>query len=88
MSNEVESFELIKDMHDIWCWRTKYGELIPISRMADSHVRNAALFLMGMGYTKCVADTKVRVVWLKILVTEWERRMLLYNTAKTDLVKK
>lgn len=88
MTNEVESFELVKDKHNVWCWKTKYGELIPISQMADSHLRNAALFLMGLGYQKCVANDEVRVVWLKIFRTEWERRMLIYDAQKTGLVKR
>jgi hypothetical protein len=57
-------------------WRTADGKEIAICNMADNHLRNAALFLMGMGYRTCIADSKVRVVWLKIFATEWQRRML------------
>lgn len=58
-----------------WCWITRDGDVIPVPEMADTHLRNAALFLMGMGYQKCVADNPTRIVWLSILRKEWERRM-------------
>lgn len=57
-------------------WRMKTGVLIKIGDMADSHLRNCALFLMGMGYQTCIADEWKRVVWLRIMKMEWERRML------------
>lgn len=68
--------ELVKDNHNRWNWKTKEGELILVCDMADSHLRNAALFLMGMGYQKCNLGDEPRVIWLRILRTEWERRML------------
>lgn len=73
--NEVNG-ELIEDRHGIWTWKTIDGRLIPVSLMTDSHLRNAALFLMGMGYTKCIAANKTRILWLTVLRREWERRML------------
>lgn len=68
--------ELVEDMNGKWLWRTADGVEIAVENMADNHLRNAAMFLMGMGYRRCIADTKVRIVWLKILRIEWERRML------------
>jgi hypothetical protein len=56
------------------CWKTKEGELIPVSEMPDSHLRNTALFLMGFGYQNCIADDRVRVAWLAVLRREWARR--------------
>lgn len=68
--------ELFEDSNG-WTWRTKDGQHIPIVLMADSHLRNAALFLMGMGYSKCIAANDIRISWLTVFRTEWERRMLL-----------
>lgn len=66
---------LIKDNYDKWCWKTRRGELIRVTDMADSHLRNSALFLMGMGYSLCIASDEARIFWLTILRIEWERRM-------------
>jgi len=57
-------------------WKTAEGEIIPISRIADEHLRNIALFLMGMGYRKCIANNEIRIAWLTVLRMEWERRQL------------
>ena len=56
-------------------WRTKEGEIMFIKDMDDKHLRNSALFLMGMGYTKCVAPEGTRIIYLSIFRMEWERRM-------------
>jgi hypothetical protein len=69
--------ELVEDINGKWLWKTATGRQIAIENMADSHLRNAALFLMGMGYAKCIAPDNVRVVWLRIFRIEWERRQLL-----------
>lgn len=66
--------ELVQDKLRNWNWKTAEGELIPIPEIADTHLRNIALFLMGMGYQKCVIDDKQRVMWLTVLRVEWERR--------------
>lgn len=80
--SEVSEGELINLNTDREvCWRTRDGQVIPISQLRDSHLRNIALFLMGMGYSECVADKKVRVVWLAALSYEWQRRMATRNTA-------
>ncbi len=60
-------------------WRTKDGQIIPVSELADTHLRNIALFLMGMGYLKCTLSDEKRTAWLVILRIEWERRI---NTNK------
>jgi len=57
-------------------WRMKGGEYILIKDMEDKHLRNAALFLMNMGYTKCLAPEQIRIMWLRIFAMEWERRLL------------
>jgi hypothetical protein len=82
--SEVSSGKLLnipdepnKDNIDNVCWRTREGELIPIRMLKDGHLRNIALFLMGMGYNYCVASKETRVLWLAVLSFEWERRMAL-----------
>ncbi len=62
------------DLKDIY-WRTKDGEMISLTQMTDSHLRNTALMLMGMGYQNYVAPDAVKVLWLTALRAEWERRM-------------
>lgn len=76
MANDVVGGEMIQDSNGFWLWRTADGRLIAVQDMADNHLRNAAMFLMGMGYAKCIAADNVRVVWLRILRIEWERRMI------------
>lgn len=71
-----------------WCWITRDGDVIPVPEMADTHLRNAALFLMGMGYQKCTADNPTRIVWLSILRKEWERRMELRRRERKSLEEK
>lgn len=75
MESQV-NVELVRDRFSNWNWKTKEGKLILISEMADSHLRNAALVLMGLGYQKVTLDNKMRVLWLTALRVEWERRML------------
>ena len=75
MNTYVEG-ELIEDINGLWLWKTADGRQVPVELMSDTHLRNCASFLIGFGYRKCIASTEVRVVWLKILRTEWERRML------------
>lgn len=67
--------ELVEDSNGKWLWKTADGELVAVENMADTHLRNTAMFLMGFGYRKCIAAAEVRVVWLRILRIEWERRM-------------
>lgn len=57
-------------------WRTRDGKVIAIPDMADSHLRNAALFLMGMGYQRTVAKPEKAVIYLTMFRMEWERRMI------------
>lgn len=56
-------------------WRMKDGSLIALRDMEDKHLRNAALMLMGMGYTKIYFPNHIRVIWLTALRMEWERRI-------------
>lgn len=81
MSNDVINGELIEDQNGKWLWKMADGRRIPVELMADSHLRNAAMFLMGMGYAKCIASDEARVVWLGIFRKEWERRMLIRHEA-------
>lgn len=67
--------ELVEDKHKGWSWKTREGELIPVHEMQDSHLRNTALFLMGLGYQKCNIDDRIKVAWLNVFRMEWERRM-------------
>lgn len=71
-----DEFELVEDKIRGLCWRTKDRKLIPVRDIADSHLRNIALFLMDMGYQRCIANKVQRVAWLSILATEWQRRLL------------
>lgn len=75
MSNDVIGGELTEDNNGKWLWRTADGRYIPVEEMADNHLRNAAMFLMGMGYAKCIATPQQCVVWLRIFRIEWEQRM-------------
>ena len=56
-------------------WKTREGEILYIKDMENKHLRNSALFLMGMGYRKCIAPEATRIVYLSIFRMEWERRM-------------
>jgi hypothetical protein len=67
--------ELVEDSNGKWLWRTATGDLILVESMADNHLRNAAMFLMGMGYAKCNASPIQCVAWLVVFRKEWERRM-------------
>jgi hypothetical protein len=67
-------------------WRMADGNTIYIKDMEDSHVRNAALFLMGMGYRKCYASESQRVTYLTVFRLEWERRMMIRNNSLTKKV--
>jgi hypothetical protein len=67
------SEELIK-RNNQWIWKTKEGELIKLTDLQDSHLRNIALFLMEFGYTECIASTDTRIKWLMVLQQEWKKR--------------
>lgn len=62
------------DVSDLM-WKTSEGNLIPLKMMADSHLRNTALMLMGMGYQTYRAPDDLKVRWLTALRIEWEKRM-------------
>ena len=68
-------------------WRTKDGEVIPVPELKDSHLRNIALFLMGMGYLTCTASEDRRIVWLHVLRIEWERRLAQRREHKQSIYK-
>ena len=55
-------------------WRTREGELVALPQMTNDHLRNTALMLMGMGYQTFSAPDAVKVLWLRALRLEWERR--------------
>ena len=71
--------ELVQDNVGKYLWRTADGREIAVENMADTHLRNAAMFLMGMGYKKCIAPPVTCVAWLTVFKKEWERRMLARN---------
>lgn len=56
-------------------WVTQDRQVIPVPELADSHLRNIALFLMDMGYTPCLISQEKRILWLRVLLIEWKRRM-------------
>lgn len=72
----MSDFDLAEDPSKGLCWVTKTGHWVPVKDIADSHLRNIGLFLIGMGYTECVASEVQRVAWLTILTKEWKRRLL------------
>lgn len=74
MAFDVEG-ELVEDINGKYLWRTADGREVPVELMADNHIRNCSLFLMGMGYRKCVANQVQAVAWLTVFRREWERRM-------------
>lgn len=62
------------DVSDLM-WQTRDEGLIPLRMMADSHIRNTALMLIGMGYQKYEATEGHKIRWLMALRMEWEKRM-------------
>ena len=56
-------------------WKTKAEGIIRLGDMPDSHLRNAALMLMGLGYQTYKAPDHIKVKWLTAFRLEWERRM-------------
>lgn len=57
-------------------WKTRTGEIYFIKDMDDKHIRNIALMMMGFGYRTFRAPDNVKIIWLRILKMEWDRRML------------
>lgn len=74
--------ELVQDRFKDWFWKTAEGELIRVSNIEDAHLRNIALFLMGMGYRKCTVDDRQKIMWLTVLRVEWERRQANHSMKK------
>lgn len=56
-------------------WMQRNGTLIRLGDMADSHLRNTALMLMGLGYQRYHKDDAIKIKWLTALRMEWERRI-------------
>jgi len=56
-------------------WQTKDEGLIPLKMMADSHLRNAALMLIGMSHQAYNAPDSLKIRWLTALRLEWEKRV-------------
>lgn len=57
-------------------WRTRDEGFIRLGYMQDSHLRNAALMLMGLGFQAFNAPDDIKILWLTAFRMEWERRML------------
>jgi len=68
--------DLAKDNLANIAWKTADRKIIPVKDMEDLHLRNCALFLMGMGYQKCIAPEPIRIAWLTVFRMEWARREL------------
>jgi hypothetical protein len=62
------------DVSDLM-WQTRDEGFIPLKMMPDSHLRNTALMLMGMGYQQYNADDDLKVRWLTAIRMEWEKRI-------------
>ena len=56
-------------------WQTRDEGLIPLHMIEDSHLRNIALMLIGMGYQAYKATDGHKIRWLTVLRIEWEKRM-------------
>lgn len=69
-------------------WRTIDWSEVFIKDMNDNHLRNAALFLMGMGYRKCYMNERKRIIYLRIFRMEWERRLAARKIEGEGLVKR
>lgn len=68
-------------------WRTKDGRKIAVPNLADTHLRNIALMLMGFSFTKFNKPDKLKILWLTALRMEWERRVPI-DPPVTTLVKR
>lgn len=70
--------EMIKDsrikVEDLQ-WLTREEGYIRLGMMQDSHLRNAALMLMGLGYQQYKAPDDLKIRWLTAFRMEWQRRM-------------
>jgi len=64
-----------KNISDL-VWITKEKQTIKLGDIENSHLRNIALMLMGMGYQIYICRDEARVLWLTALRMEWEKRML------------
>lgn len=83
MTEEYVDGELIviaggmtRDNLDMIQWRTKEGRVIYIKDLEDTHLRNIALMLAGFGYQTFGAADSAKIIWLRVLRMEWERRMI------------
>lgn len=63
-------------------WKSRDGKLTRLQNMADSHLRNTALMLMGFGFSKYNAPDSIKIIWLTALRVEWQRRMTIREFSK------
>lgn len=56
----------------VWCTRDEGKKRL--GDIPDSHLRNIALMLMGMGYQTVRFNDEKKVRWLTVIRMEWERR--------------
>lgn len=78
-SEVYESDIRVDNLQNLY-WRTREGELIAIPKLAESHLRNIALMLMGFGYVRFNAPNEIKIMWLTALRMEWERRLITFNS--------
>jgi len=73
----IEAFDIMNydRVGNLW-WTPKDKVPIRLGDMADSHLRNAALMLMGLGYQVYNVSDVIKVQWLTAMRMEWERRRL------------
>ncbi len=72
--NDIETLDYDR-VGNLW-WTPKDKVPIRLGDMADSHLRNAALMLMGLGYQVYNASDVIKVQWLTAMRMEWERRRI------------
>lgn len=74
--DDIESSKsLTLDIISKFTWKTKEGKLIRVRDMADSHLRNTAMMLAGFGYQDYHTSDECKIIWLRVLKMEWDRRM-------------
>lgn len=71
MMLEVQTHKV--DISDV-LWRTRDEGMIPLKMIEDSHLKNIALMLIGMGNQQYKTSDENRARWLIILRMEWEKR--------------
>lgn len=60
--------------NDLEVSQLEWTETTKLSMMADEHIKNAALKLMGFGKEEYIGDDELKARWLVALRLEWQKR--------------